>query len=72
MLREDAEAVVIPHINMPSKGEPQDAIDAYKEVFAKDPKKDKFVEHYSTMHHGWMAAKANLDDPENEKEYIRG
>lgn len=24
---------------------------------------------YSTMHHGWAAARANLDDPENKKQY---
>lgn len=24
---------------------------------------------YSTMHHGWAAARANLDDPENKKQF---
>lgn len=30
------------------------------------------VETYATMHHGWMGARANLNNEENLKEYKRG
>lgn len=30
------------------------------------------VETYETMFHGWMGARANLEDAENEKEFERG
>ncbi|KAA6412563.1 MAG: Dienelactone hydrolase [Lasallia pustulata] len=30
------------------------------------------VETYETMFHGWMGARANLEDEANEKEFVRG
>jgi len=66
---EDAEKVTIPHIVLASKGEDVDVVKAYAEIFSK---KTGYVETYGTMHHGWMGARANLDDPANLKEYERG
>ncbi|KAH6871771.1 hypothetical protein B0T10DRAFT_590516 [Thelonectria olida] len=57
----DAEATNVPHILLASPGEPEDVVAQYKEV-----------ETYSTMFHGWMGARANLEDPANLKEYERG
>jgi len=34
--------------------------------------KQNVVEKYSTMHHGWMGARAELTDKENAKEFERG
>lgn len=70
--RDDAEAIVIPHIVLAA---PEDnkagGIDGYKEIFSKDGSKS-FLEVYETMFHGWMGGRANLEDEENFKEYMRG
>ncbi|KAK9384427.1 dienelactone hydrolase [Lipomyces mesembrius] len=59
------------HVVLASKDEPADAVADYKEVIESNGK-GGFVETYSTMHHGWMGARANLEDEANLKEYIRG
>lgn len=69
--REDAEAMQIPHILLASKEEPKEMVAAYKEVITGDGKKGE-VETYATSHHGWMGARAKLEDEENRKEYERG
>ena len=38
----------------------------------KSNNKNNVVEKYGTMHHGWMGARANLENKENEKEFERG
>ena len=34
--------------------------------------KENHVETYSTMFHGWMGARANLENEDNAKEFERG
>jgi len=64
----DAEKVVIPMCVLASKDEPADDVAKY-EANLKVP---KHVETFSTQIHGWMAARANLEDAEVSKEYERG
>lgn len=44
----------------------------YKTVLEGRAGLDSYVDTYSTMHHGWMGARANLEDAENKKEFERG
>jgi len=43
----------------------------YADVLAGEGKIGE-VETYGTMHHGWMGARANLENEDNLKEYERG
>jgi len=70
LAKEDALKITVPHIVLASKGEPTDIVAAYKEIIESNGI-GGVVETYSTMHHGWMGAKANLEDAENRKEYER-
>jgi dienelactone hydrolase len=67
----DAQALTIPHIVLASKDEPADAIAGYADLFAKK-EKEGHIETYSTMWHGWMGARANLEQEESQAEYARG
>lgn len=62
----------IPYCCLFSKedGTPE-AVEAYTQALMSNGN-DNVVENYSTMHHGWMGARANLQDEGNEKEYERG
>ena len=51
-----------------SKDEDPAAVDGY----TKNLKVPNYVETFTTQIHGWMAARANLEDPEVRKEYERG
>ncbi|OTA66037.1 dienelactone hydrolase family protein [Hypoxylon sp. EC38] len=68
---EDAEALTVPHICLASSKEPADVVTQYKEILAK-PGKTGVVETYETMFHGWMGARANLEDEKNKSEFERG
>ncbi|KAI0167705.1 dienelactone hydrolase family protein [Pestalotiopsis sp. NC0098] len=68
---QDAEALNVPYICLASPGEPADLVAQYKEILSK-PGKTGVVETYSTMFHGWMGARAKLDDDQNRAEYERG
>jgi dienelactone hydrolase len=69
--KEDALKLTIPHIVLASPGEPADVVSQYAEIF-KNGHKVGEVETYHTMFHGWMGARANLQNPENaNREYIR-
>lgn len=68
---QDAEALTVPYICLASPGEPADAVVLYKEILAK-PGKVGVVETYDSMFHGWMGARAKLDDEKNRAEYERG
>ena len=68
LAKEDAEKLTIPHLIEASKDEPADVVKQYAEILGKNGE----VETYSTMHHGWMGARANLEDQENVKEFERG
>ena len=67
----DAQALSIPHIVLASKDEPADAIAGYADFFAKRGK-EGYVETYSKMWHGWMGARADLEQEESRGEYARG
>jgi len=71
MAKEDAEAVAIPHLVLPSKDEPAEMIEAYEELLTGEGKTGE-VELYPTMHHGWMGARANLENEENARGFERG
>lgn len=71
LAKEDAEKIVIPHIVLASKGEDAEIVKQYSEILTGEGKHGE-VETYATMHHGWMGARANLQDDENLKEYERG
>ncbi|KAI1456265.1 alpha/beta-hydrolase [Annulohypoxylon moriforme] len=68
---EDAEALTAPHICLASPGEPADIVAQYKEILSR-PGKIGVVETYETMFHGWMGARAKLDDEANKTEFERG
>lgn len=66
----DAAQLTVPVANFPSKDEPQDKVDEFeKEVQKKDIAKDSVYKHYPDSHHGWAAARANLDDEGNLKNF---
>ncbi|KAF4448024.1 dienelactone hydrolase family protein [Fusarium austroafricanum] len=67
----DAEKTNVPHILLASPGEPEDVVAQYNEILSQ-PGKIGEVETYSTMFHGWMGARAKLDDEKNVQEYERG
>lgn len=73
---EDAKGVTIPHMILASKDEPAEAIagsaEALKNSKVEAVRNAAVVETYPTMPHGWMAARANLSDEGNVKEYERG
>lgn len=68
MTREDAEKITVPHMCLASKDEPAEGVKAYEETLGKDG----VVETYTSMFHGWMGARANMEDGENRKEFERG
>ncbi|KAF3402051.1 hypothetical protein F1880_009945 [Penicillium rolfsii] len=68
----DAQALSIPHIVLASKDEPADAVAGYADFFAKNEEKKGYVETYRNMWHGWMGARADLEQEESRAEYARG
>ncbi|KAH6658400.1 dienelactone hydrolase family protein [Truncatella angustata] len=68
---QDAEALSVPYLCLASPGEPAEIVAQYKEVLSK-PGKVGVVETYDSMFHGWMGARAKLDDEKNRAEYERG
>jgi len=64
----DAEKVQIPMCVLASKDEPADDIEKY----GANLKGTKHVETFSDQIHGWMAARADLEDEKVLKEYERG
>jgi dienelactone hydrolase len=64
----DAKNVTVPMALLASKDETPDDVKAYKENLTVP----NHVETFPTQIHGWMAARANLEDPEVRKEYERG
>ncbi len=71
MAVEEAEKMTIPHICLfsPEDGTPE-VVKAY--IDALQAKKENEIETYDTMFHGWMGARANLEDEKNLKEFERG
>lgn len=64
----DADVQTAPHIMLASKDEPTDIVAAYKTAMGDQAE----VTTYDTMHHGWMGARAKLEDAANVQEYERG
>lgn len=68
---DDARALTIPHAALFSRDDATpEIVAAYSRVL--DEKDGSFAETYADMHHGWMGARAKLDDPANVKEFERG
>lgn len=63
---------VTPHIVLASPDEPKDQVASYKAALESRRGLDSYVETYDNMFHGWMGARANLDDAENKRQYERG
>ncbi|CRG83121.1 putative AIM2 family protein C30D10,14 [Talaromyces islandicus] len=68
----DAKSITIPHIVLASKDEDAAVMAEYKTALEGRAGLDSYVDTYSNMHHGWMGARANLEDAENKKEFERG
>jgi dienelactone hydrolase len=64
----EAEKIKVPLIMLASKEEPEDVV---REFEAK-LQGAKHVEIFKDQIHGWMAARANLDDDRVKEEYARG
>lgn len=65
---EDAPAIKVPILMLPSKDEDAQAVEAWKSKLTVAHE----VETFSSQIHGWMGARADLDDEQNRKEYERG
>ncbi|OWZ64214.1 hypothetical protein AYX14_06543 [Cryptococcus neoformans] len=67
---EDGEKLSVPLGFYPSHDEPKDVVEKIVNDFKSKPFGDKCGYHlYDTVHHGWAAARANLNDPENVKQF---
>jgi len=64
----EAEGIKIPLALLASKDEPKEDV----EKFEKNLKGEKHVEIFGDQIHGWMAARADLDDSRVKEEYERG
>ncbi|KAL2866069.1 uncharacterized protein BJX67DRAFT_382171 [Aspergillus lucknowensis] len=67
----DAENLTIPHIVLASKDEPADVVEEYRKIVSSNGL-GGYIETYDGMWHGWMGARANLDDELGYREYTRG
>ncbi|KAG8857633.1 hypothetical protein FRB96_005651 [Tulasnella sp. 330] len=66
----DAEELAVPIAMFPSQGEDAAECEAFMKGLESKPFASKNVhKRYDTMPHGWAAARANLEDKENLKEY---
>lgn len=68
----DARNITIPHIILASPDEPKEVIAEYKAILEGKAGIGCEVDTYGTMFHGWMGARANLEDEQNKKEFERG
>ncbi|CRK14971.1 hypothetical protein BN1708_017341, partial [Verticillium longisporum] len=65
---EDAKGVKVPFILLASKEEPDEAVGKFEEALQVA----KHVETFKDQIHGWMAARADLEDERVKEEYARG
>lgn len=65
---DDAPGITIPFIMLPSKDESKEDVEKWE----KGLKVSSQVEWFPDQVHGWMAARADLDDAKVKKEYERG
>jgi len=67
---QDAKALSIPLGLFASKDESREEFDKVVNVLSEKPFADKVdSKYYSNMHHGWAAARGDLLDPDNKREY---
>ena len=64
----DAKGFTIPICMLPSGDEDQEAVKGFQEAL----KVPNHIETFADQVHGWMAARANLEDERVKKEYERG
>ena len=64
----DAENVTIPFALLPSKDEDKAAVEGWE----KSIKTKKLVKWFPNHVHGWMAARANLENEDEKKGYTEG
>lgn len=73
---QDAAKITIPHMCLASKDEPADKIAEIDNILKNHQnevvRSKSIVETYPTMFHGWMGARAKLEDEDNKNEYERG
>jgi dienelactone hydrolase len=65
---EDAPGITIPYAMLPSGDEPKDDVQSWE----KGLKVPHIVEWFPDQVHGWMAARADLEDSKVKSEYERG
>ncbi|KAG8950516.1 hypothetical protein FRC00_007668 [Tulasnella sp. 408] len=66
----DAEGVAVPFALYDSKDEDKEKCDAFVKTLESKPFAAKNErKRYDTMHHGWAAARGNLEDEENLKQF---
>ncbi|SPO21908.1 related to AIM2 - cytoplasmic protein involved in mitochondrial function or organization [Ustilago trichophora] len=66
----DAANLTVPIANFPSKDEPKEDVDAFEKEIQKKPfAKDSVYKLYGESHHGWAAARADLKDEGNAKNF---
>ncbi|KAF3769862.1 hypothetical protein M406DRAFT_246055 [Cryphonectria parasitica EP155] len=69
---EDTKAMNVPYICLASPGEDADTVAKVKQI-VETPPRVGYVETFGPpMFHGWMGARANLDDELNRREFERG
>lgn len=65
----DAKGISNPIMILASKDEPADDIKSFESNLLDDVKKASVVKTYGTMHHGWAAARADLNDEANKQKF---
>lgn len=65
----DAKAIGNPIMVLASKDESAEDIKKFEEALSADVKAKSVFKTFDTMHHGWAAARADLNDEENKKKY---
>ncbi|RPA80776.1 hypothetical protein BJ508DRAFT_415244 [Ascobolus immersus RN42] len=73
----DAAEIKIPHLLLASKDEDSNVVQEYEQAFQKYAKVDEKVAKsevhtYADMHHGWMGARAKLDEIEYKEKFNQG
>ncbi|KTW29453.1 uncharacterized protein T551_02069 [Pneumocystis jirovecii RU7] len=69
----DADNLKVPICNIISKDEPLDDCNTFEEIIRTKPfSKDCIFKTFSTMHHGFMAARSDLTNSENVEKFREG
>ncbi|KAI5451334.1 hypothetical protein NCC49_001928 [Naganishia albida] len=66
----DVDGLAVPLAIYPSKDEPADEVEKIVKALESKPFADRCTHKtYANMHHGWAAARGDLSNEENKKEY---